>query len=49
MVSVISFVCYAFVDDTDLVHTAKDTHTRGPEVMMEMQQAIDHYRRRSST
>jgi hypothetical protein len=42
-VSVISFVCYAFVDNTDLVHTAKDAHTRGPEVMMEMQQAIDHW------
>jgi hypothetical protein len=39
----ISFVCYAFVDDTDLVHTAKDDLTRGPKVLEEMQQAIDHW------
>jgi hypothetical protein len=39
----VSFVCYAFVDDTDLVHTAKDVHTRGPQILLEMQQAIDHW------
>ena len=42
-VSAVSFVCYAFVDDTDLVHTAKDVHTRGPEILTEMQRALDHW------
>jgi hypothetical protein len=40
-VMLITFVCYAFVDDTDLVHTAKDVHTSGEVVMKEMQEAID--------
>jgi hypothetical protein len=42
-VSAVSFVCYAFVDDANLVHTAKDVHTRGPTVLVEMQQALDHW------
>ena len=42
-VSAVSFVCYAFVDDTDLVHTAKDVDTRGPTIIAEMQSALDHW------
>ena len=38
-----SFVCFAFVDDTDVVHTAKDVDTTGETVAQEMQQAIDHW------
>jgi hypothetical protein len=40
---VVSFVCYAFVDDTDLVHMAKDMHTWGPGLLVKMQQAINHW------
>jgi hypothetical protein len=39
----VSFVCYAFVDDTDLVHIAKDVDTRGPTIIAEMQSALDHW------
>lgn len=38
----ISFVCYAFVDDTDLVHT-QDTHTTGEVILGEMQSVVDHW------
>jgi hypothetical protein len=34
-----SFVCYAFVDDTDLVHSSPDLEVR--EMMSEMQVVID--------
>jgi hypothetical protein len=37
------FVCFAFVDDADVVHTAKDVNTSGDSVRQEMQQAIDHW------
>ena len=37
------FVCFAFVDDADVVHTAKDVDTTGDIVLQEMQQAIDHW------
>jgi hypothetical protein len=40
---VVQFVCFAFVDDVDVVHTAKDVDTTGHIVMQEMQQAIDHW------
>jgi hypothetical protein len=42
-VSVVQFVCFAFVDDADVVHTAKDVNTSGDSVRQEMQQAIDHW------
>ena len=41
--SVVQFVCFAFVDDADVVHTAKDVDTTGYIVLQEMQQAIDHW------
>ena len=42
-VEVVQFVCFAFVDDADVVHTAKDVDTTGDIVLQEMQQAIDHW------
>jgi hypothetical protein len=42
-VSVVQFVCFAFVDDADVVHMAKDVNTSGDSVRQEMQQAIDHW------
>jgi hypothetical protein len=42
-VSVVQFVCFAFVDDADVVHTANDVNTSGDIVRQEMQQAIDHW------
>ena len=42
-VQVVQFVCFAFVDDTDVVHTAKDVDTPGDIVLQEMQQALDHW------
>jgi hypothetical protein len=41
-ICLVSFVCYAFVDDTDVVH-AKDTHTSGQEILQEMQAVVDHW------
>jgi hypothetical protein len=38
----VSFVCYAFVDDTDLVHTQSGDHC-GSELIPELQGAIDHW------
>ena len=37
----VNFVGYAFVDDTDLVHTAKDMQTSGLQVALEMQEGLD--------
>jgi hypothetical protein len=42
-VLVVQFVCFAFVDDADVVHTANDVNTSGDSVRQEMQQAIDHW------
>ena len=42
-VTLIAFVCYAFVDDTDVVHTAQDVFTTGKTIMVEMQTVIDHW------
>ena len=42
-VSAVNFVCYAFVDDANVVHTAKDVDTTGDTVRQDMQQAIDHW------
>ena len=37
----IKFVCYSFVDDTDLIHSAKTVNTPGFIVIEEMQKALD--------
>ncbi len=42
-VQLITFVCYAFVDDTDVVHTAQDVNTTGQDILIQMQQVIDHW------
>jgi hypothetical protein len=41
-VSLVAFVCYAFVDDTDVVNTAQDIYTNGEEILKQMQNVIDH-------
>jgi hypothetical protein len=38
-----SFVCYAFVDDTDVIHSAESTDTPGEEVIQEMQGVLDRW------
>jgi ribonuclease HI len=38
----VSFVCYAFVDDTDLVHT-RGIHATGEEILSDMQGVVDHW------
>jgi hypothetical protein len=42
-VSLVVFVCYAFVDDTDVVHMAQDVHINGEEIIKQMQDVIDHW------
>jgi endonuclease/exonuclease/phosphatase family metal-dependent hydrolase len=42
-VTLVAFVCYAFVDDTDVVHTAQDVNTSGIEILHQMQTVIDHW------
>jgi hypothetical protein len=37
----IYLVCFAFVDDTDVVHGGQDTNTRGEEVLKEMQGVVN--------
>ena len=40
--SILSFVCYAFVDDTDVVHCSSLTAT-AQEIITEMQEVVDHW------
>ena len=42
-VTLITFICYAFVDNNDVVHTAQDVHTTGITIMKEMQTVINHW------
>jgi hypothetical protein len=42
-VQLVTFVCYTFVDDTDVVHTAQDFNTKGEDILAQMQQVIDHW------
>ena len=41
--SLVSFVCYAFVDDTDVIHSASSTAVAGEEVIEEMQVILDRW------
>jgi hypothetical protein len=41
--AIVSFVCYAFVDDTDLVHTRHGDDIAGADLIPEMQDALDHW------
>jgi hypothetical protein len=36
-----SFVCYAFVDDTDVVHCAQDVHVA--DILLKMQDVVNHW------
>jgi hypothetical protein len=40
---VVEFVCYSFIDDTDLVHTSPNPDARGRDVLLEMQNVLDHW------
>jgi hypothetical protein len=39
----VSFVCYAFVDDTDEIHSASTSDIPGEEVIVEMQEVLDRW------
>jgi hypothetical protein len=39
--SLVSLACYAFVDDTDVVHSACTNSIQGEEVIPEMQEVVD--------
>jgi hypothetical protein len=41
--TLISFVCHAFVDDTDLVRSAKTAANSGKDVIGEMQEVLDRW------
>jgi hypothetical protein len=41
--SLVSFVCYAFVDDTDVIHSALTNSIPGEQVITEMQVVIDRW------
>jgi hypothetical protein len=41
--AVVSFVCYAFVDDTNLVHTRAESDLPATDLIPEMQAAVDHW------
>jgi hypothetical protein len=36
-------VCFAFVDDTDVVHGGKDVNTPGEEILTDMQSVVDRW------
>jgi hypothetical protein len=42
-VTLLMFICYAFVNNTDVLHTAQDVHTTGTTIMKEMQTVIDRW------
>ena len=39
----VSIVCYAFVDDTDIIHAAASTSVKGEEVIGQMQEILDRW------
>ena len=41
--ALIAFVCYAFVDDTDIVHTGSTVDTPGSNILHEMQKFVEHW------
>jgi hypothetical protein len=41
--TLIWFLCFSFVDDTDLVHTANDVSMPGKDLPPEMQDFVDHW------
>jgi hypothetical protein len=41
--SLISFVCYAFVDNTDVVHASPSPESSGEDVLADMQAVVDRW------
>jgi hypothetical protein len=41
--TLVSFVCYAFVDDKDVIHSAESTATAGESVIHDMQGVLDRW------
>lgn len=41
--ALIAFLCYAFVDDTDLVHTGSSVNTPGSDVLRSMRRFVQHW------
>jgi hypothetical protein len=41
--TLVSFVCYAFVDDTDVIHSAESIDTPGEVAIQEMQGVLDRW------
>jgi hypothetical protein len=41
--TLVSFVCFAFVDDTDLIHCSRSTDTSGETLVPEVQACLDHW------
>jgi hypothetical protein len=39
----VSFICYAFVNDTDAVHIRQDVHISGNEIVLQMGEVVDHW------
>ena len=39
----VSFICYAFVDDTDVVHIGRDVNVTGEEILLQMQEVVNHW------
>jgi hypothetical protein len=39
----LAFVCYPFVNDTDLAHNRKSIHTKGEDFLQEMQGFMQHW------
>jgi hypothetical protein len=39
----VAFICYAFVDDTDVVHVGQDVNVTGEEILVQMQEVVDHW------
>lgn len=42
-IQLFSFLCYAFVDDTDLVHTGLSVDTTGHDILQDMRRFITHW------
>jgi hypothetical protein len=43
LVLLVAFICYAFVDNTDVVHTSPDVYMTEEEVLRQMQCVIHHW------
>jgi hypothetical protein len=39
----VSFICYAFIDDTDVVHIGRDVNVSEEEILLQMQDVVDYW------